>query len=175
MSKMNKLIGYHGTTPENAELILEQKYFKPSRRKNEWLGDGVYFFVHKSWAEKWVGIKYNSTEKSTVLQVTLEYLNEQLIDLDDPNQYDELSELVIHFCKIDKSVDDVDFSNKSPEEQICFACNILKRLDKKICIMMYTFSKENSKNYFPYPRNQKQVCVNNQSIIKSIKIMHRKE
>lgn len=37
-------IGYHGTSPQNAQSILKNKEFKISNKENEWLGPGVYFF-----------------------------------------------------------------------------------------------------------------------------------
>jgi len=37
-------IGYHGTTRESALKILASKKFLISKGKNQWLGEGVYFF-----------------------------------------------------------------------------------------------------------------------------------
>jgi hypothetical protein len=38
--------GFHGTTRENADKILQSGKFKISRGSHQWLGDGVYFFVN---------------------------------------------------------------------------------------------------------------------------------
>lgn len=39
-----KILGYHGTYPENIESIQEFN-FKESSNHDIWLGDGVYFFI----------------------------------------------------------------------------------------------------------------------------------
>lgn len=37
-------IGYHGTTKERAEKIIEEKKFDKSNNEDDWLGSGVYFY-----------------------------------------------------------------------------------------------------------------------------------
>lgn len=39
-----KFVGFHGTTIECADKILETKEYKFSFKEEEWLGKGVYFF-----------------------------------------------------------------------------------------------------------------------------------
>lgn len=41
---MEVIIGYHGTSLENAKSIIN-KGFEPSRGDEHWLGNGVYFFI----------------------------------------------------------------------------------------------------------------------------------
>lgn len=171
---MNKLIGYHGTTPENAKLILEQKYFKPSTRIDEWLGYGIYFFVHKSWAKNWISIKYNSTRNSAVLKVLLLYSDEQLVDLDDPDEMECLDKMMKSLFDTVPCVDYLDYTKKTSQQKMCLVCNMLKDLYTNIGIIMYTFSVPKKGSYIPYKQNQKQVCVNDSSIIKNIELCREK-
>lgn len=39
-----KIIGFHGTYPENVDSILTNNFYE-SKNHDIWLGDGVYFFV----------------------------------------------------------------------------------------------------------------------------------
>lgn len=54
----NAFIGFHGTNDANANSILSS-VFVPSTGMNEWLGDGVYFFIGDTFcpienAKNWV-------------------------------------------------------------------------------------------------------------------------
>jgi hypothetical protein len=47
------LEAYHGTSADNEEEIKEEG-FRLSKGRNQFLGDGAYFFLHSSWhAEDW--------------------------------------------------------------------------------------------------------------------------
>ncbi len=39
-----KLIGYHGTTKENAKKIIKDNRFLKSNSEEEWIGPGIYFY-----------------------------------------------------------------------------------------------------------------------------------
>ncbi len=39
-----KLTGYHGTTKENAKIIIESNKFLKSNSEEDWLGPGIYFY-----------------------------------------------------------------------------------------------------------------------------------
>ena len=56
MSQTTSIIGFHGTSSENAIRIVAEG-FKPSKNEYDWLGDGVYFFQDAperawEWAKK---------------------------------------------------------------------------------------------------------------------------
>lgn len=48
MTEIQKEIGHHGTYLENLDSILRNNFFE-TKDHNEWLGDGVYFFVKSYW------------------------------------------------------------------------------------------------------------------------------
>ena len=164
---MNSLIGYHGTTQENANKILEEKHFKESTKDNEWLGRGVYFFTFRYWAEWWVRIK--KFENVAILKVNLEYTDEQLLDLDNPEQLITLDKIMQNVVKQSTLVKDIDFKTLKNTEVWCFACNFIKQLYPNIGIIAYTFQRNQDwHSYIKLCSNQRQVCVSNPEIITKI-------
>ena len=91
---MVEIEGYHGTSSENSKIIIDNNSFKPSIGDEEWLGDGVYFFVEgipekldveaKKWAisRAWDNDrkKYNYTSYS-VIRSELKVEDEFYLDL----------------------------------------------------------------------------------------------
>lgn len=85
--------GFHGTSFENAkEIILED--FNPSIGDEEWLGDGVYFFVNgisdkpsnqaEEWAiaQSWNKVtKQNTYKRYAVLKCQIEVNEDNFLDL----------------------------------------------------------------------------------------------
>jgi hypothetical protein len=92
-----KLIGYHGTNSENIASIMENGFI-PSKGDDEWLGDGVYFFVYgnsstspieaaKKWAiaSSWDNEKkIYKYEEYTVLKVLITVKSDNFFDLNIP-------------------------------------------------------------------------------------------
>lgn len=84
-----KLTGYHGTTKENAENILNSGY-KLSQKSNLWLGDGIYFFIEDIFSFKWCLSlhknkidKYNKEDiidKMAILKSEVQIEEERLLD-----------------------------------------------------------------------------------------------
>ncbi len=51
---------YHGTTKDNADIIVQTQLMKPSIGDEQWLGDGCYFYVDAEYAFRWILIKYTN-------------------------------------------------------------------------------------------------------------------
>lgn len=81
MEKYKEYIGFHGTTTENAEKILAEKKFNQSKKLDEWLGKGIYFFAYPEDAEWWCKEykKLIQPNEYTILQV--EIVVESVLDL----------------------------------------------------------------------------------------------
>ncbi|UXR73366.1 hypothetical protein MUA48_08300 [Staphylococcus sp. IVB6238] len=80
------LIGYHGTSREAANLITQNKCFKKSKKEDEWLGHGVYFYelIEKAkwWSEK--------KKDPVVIETPITVSEEKFINFDLPSAEDEL-------------------------------------------------------------------------------------
>jgi len=93
MSK--KFIGFHGTTKEYADNIIKQKSFIASNDDEEWLGRGIYFFAdYISHARYWC-TKYKCYPQWSIIFSNIEA--EKIIDLDEPETYEEFLKLAQEF------------------------------------------------------------------------------
>ena len=169
---MNTLIGYHGTTAENAEKILKDQRFLDSNKNNEWLGKGVYFFAYRGHAEWWISQKKYREKNTAVLQAKLEYEDNQLLDLDDPEQLKRLDQFIkIYVDKLNKLKDrtlKIEWSKQTLEQRICASCNLLKQYEQNIGIIIYTYFWDRLDDNSKFRINQRQFCVNEHSIITTI-------
>ncbi|QBX08330.1 hypothetical protein [Streptococcus gordonii] len=88
------MLVYHGTGLSNYEEILKTQQFIYQKRKNHWLGNGVYFFVEdftraKRWAEG------NRPDKSTdpvVIETEFDFESNELLDLDKSDDLNKLDD-----------------------------------------------------------------------------------
>jgi len=168
----NCINGYHGTTLENAILIKESQEFKFSNKDTEWLGAGAYFFAYKAHAEWWITHNRFADTETEILCATLEYDNDQLLDLDDPDQLAMLEMLTKAAVREVNTYfqDTTKAKIQTPEWIWCFTCNLIRKLSPEIGIIMYTFPDR--KGLYPYSRfrgSQKQLCVSDHSIIRNIR------
>ena len=86
------LIGYHGTSAECADLIMETGFIS-SKNHDDWLGYGVYFFIKgiscpKSNAEEWAKNQAWDSDKKchkyktySVIQAEVDVQKSRLLDL----------------------------------------------------------------------------------------------
>lgn len=162
---------YHGTTESNAAKILATKHFKPSTKRNEWLGAGVYFFAYKRHAQWWTEANRYAGKNTCILAATLAYTEEQLLDLDDPNQLEGLNTIVEQTVKKmneSHSGVSVDFSQLTKQEKWNFSCNLVRKIHPKIGIIIYTFTPNYPPGIAGYRQNQRQICVSHEAIIQGI-------
>lgn len=169
-----KIKGYHGTKSSSAEVISTQQRFIPSSKDTEWLGGGVYFFAYKRHAEEWAqreaGKPKNVGEHAVVLSANLKYEESQLLDLDDPEQLDQVNELLRKTAAVTSGISGspkADMRAVERHRRWCLACNLYRRLNRNIKVTSYTFFQKNGKDGFPY--TQRQICVSDPNIISSIK------
>ncbi len=166
--------GYHGTTDTAAASIISQNKFYISNKSTEWLGAGTYFFAHKAYATRWA-IQEASKPKHfgcspAVVSAKLTYNEEQLLDLDDPEQRNQVNELIKEFISITASVENspkADMLRAEQWEKWCFGCNLYRRMRPGIAITSFTFPIRDNLNGFP--DTQRQFCVSDPMIISNIK------
>lgn len=165
---MNSLIGYHGTTQENANKILEEKHFKESTKDNEWLGRGVYFFAFRDSAAWWIQADRYRNQDTAILKVILKYNDEHFLELDDPAQLRQFNKIVKDITSRSKGVKNLYLKQKKNAKVWCFACNLIKQIEPDIGMIAYTFQH---KDYYPDIRlcsNHRQICVSKHEIITDI-------
>ncbi len=106
---MTEIIGYHGTSLKSTELIVRSNY-KLSIGDDEWLGNGVYFFVHgisskpeiqaKKWAiaHAWDNIsKEYKYKKYCVIKSIIQVNEQNLLDLTKEDGVEVLNYLIERF------------------------------------------------------------------------------
>lgn len=165
--------GYHGTLLSKAEQILDTQYFRPSTKNIEWLGKGVYFFAYKRHAQDWAKGESeksrNNGEKYAVLKATLCFEESHLLDMDDPDQLDQVNQLVEKaIIKSSASVNSPKADTRKAErlQRWCFACNFYRKINTDVGVTMYTFVKRYKGNEYPY--TQRQICISDNKIINKI-------
>lgn len=89
------IVGYHATTMQNKEKILQEgfRFSEQSRNKKHWLGKGVYFFEDCYHAVNWNILTMQRDLKQgkkaeindyTILKSIISYDNERAINLSSP-------------------------------------------------------------------------------------------
>lgn len=171
--EIRQISGYHGTTRVNADNIIAEQHFNESNRDNEWLGSGVYFFAYKWHAEWWTTHKRYSGKPTAVLVADLRYTDDQLLDLDDPYVLNSVNRIVNEAISIAKKtglpLGNVDFRGKKYDERGNFSCNLMREMNPKLGIIMYTFDPQCGRGISGYSQNQKQICVSDKTIIRDIR------
>lgn len=86
---------YHGTTKDNADIIIRDRYMLPSTGDDQWLGEGYYFYYDIEYAFRWILIKYTNNFKNqyadnydkiyneySILSAKIDIDQERVFDLD---------------------------------------------------------------------------------------------
>ncbi len=159
----NKMTAYHGTSAAAAASIRKEQHFRESEADNEWLGSGVYFFRYKGHARAW------TKGKGDVLTATLEYDDQELLDLDDPDQREALNRIMAGLNQ--RLLDQITIKPGERNEDArfwCFSCNMYRVVHPEIGIISYTFPRRNPPGASKFPSNARQICVSRHEIITSI-------
>lgn len=93
--KVGRVMYYHGTTKDNADIIVKSQFMQPSVGDDQWLGEGYYFYYDVEYAFRWILIKYtnnfknefsnnydNIYEEYSILSAKINIDPERLFDLD---------------------------------------------------------------------------------------------
>ena len=169
----NQTKGYHGTIQPYADSILSSKKFEISSKPNEWLGYGVYFFLHYEEADWWAkGQASRLFSKKAILMAELEYKDENFLNLDLFQNARDVNRTFKQFLETLKAEGMVAPAFRSKGESRCFAIELYKSKHPEVKVIAYTFDapgKISPKDVF-IPR-QLQYCVVDDSVIKSIELV----
>lgn len=161
---------YHGTIQPFATSILASNHFKVSKKPNEWLGYGIYFFLHYEEAEWWAHVQaHRHSSEKAVLEVSLEFSDETFLNLDLLPCAKSVNHTFINFLDEVKKDGKIIPNFRNEAEERCFAIELYKKLHPEIKVIAYTFDAPGKtfKGYVFRPR-QLQYCVVDNSIIQSI-------
>lgn len=169
------LKGFHSTSEHSANNIIEDIFKINTKRKNEWLGYGIYFFKYKSDAQSWGKNTYYCNPNPVIIECEFEIEEDKFLDLDDPekkNTYEEyFNEILSVLTTNNKSLV---FRDK--EEAMCFGLNLYKK-EYSIDAIQYTFKNSRTKkamgyksNEMSYTYNEVQFCITRNDCIINKKI-----
>ena len=156
------LKAFHTTTSKNARQISFTKKFNPSNKNNEWLGEGIYFWVTYPDAMYWFEKSYTFVDEMCIISVNLSLNEDKILNLDIPHDMNMLVNFTNTYnnemCKKSKKLPRF----KTIEEQRCFYCNLYRKINSLDAII-FTFSQEYNDVGFAVKR--KQICVHNSKTI----------
>lgn len=162
-------IGYHGTLSNRASSILENG-FEHSKKPNEWLGHGVYFFEDIEWAKTWAmnqAKKDNYKHKASVLSAVLSCDDDAFFDLDKTENMQKLQSETYMLAQRQYETGHPELKS---DVMRCVACNFWK-MKYKTKIFAYTFPRMKYNAIgFPVNAEQRQFCVTDNRCIKFIKL-----
>lgn len=170
------LWGFHGTTDESYNKIKEGRNFKCNKRKDHWLGNGVYFFLNDPLkAQWWAGMavrkvkrksKHTSDIKKAVICCKIKVKNNKLLDLDTKVGRVELRKFIHEL----KNTDSPSFSDESDHNVHVLLCQIIDIMVTycQYDVVKYNFLDENDKTRmisYGIKSHGQQVTVFNQQVI----------
>lgn len=160
----NKKSVYHGTSFEAAANIRKERRFRPSEEDDDWLGSGVYFFRYRGHARSW------TKGRGDVVTATLEYDDRELLDLDDPDQWELLNQEIMGLMETMTSKSKIRPGVKNGKQiRWCMSCNLYRKLHPEIGVISYTFPRRNPPpGPSGFPSNARQICVSKQQLITAI-------
>lgn len=165
-----EIIGFHATSQENVNSIIEDKFKINKERCDEWLGYGIYLFKYKIDAITWGEGTYYCKPNPKVIKFYTKIEKDKYLDLDDPqklNEYDEYyKKMLDNLSKHNKVL-----KFKSKYEAMCWGLNIYKK-DNHIDAVKYTFENNRTKNAMKYKSNklgykynETQICISNNDVV----------
>ena len=162
---------YHGTIRPFAECILNYGEFKPSTKRIEWLGNGIYFFENLEDAVWWANTqKKRHGKEGIVLSSILCCNNDQFMDLDKAVNLKKIINYAKRFTEgLEKQGKMIPrFSSENIDALRCFWCNVYKREHPNIKLLAYTFETATETNV-GFRFKQRQFCAVDNSVISEIK------
>lgn len=160
-------IGYHGTTREAAENIVEKKMkYRISCSNKEWLGRGIYFYVNISDARQW-------RNSFAVLRSVIWIKQSEYIDYDT----EKGRELFVRAKQIIEEYAQGKLL-LSAEEAQCVISNMIWDSNPQVKLMAATFPNEprkGQKTIFDYRKKRREFCVRDNDCIIKTELVQQEE
>lgn len=162
----NNIKVYHGTVQKFAKKILQDKAFRFSIKKNEWLGTGIYFYPDEHNAVWWSREQAKHySDVPAIISANLQFDDNQFLDLDDFYQLKNFSEWCQQYFATLNDV--IDFNMNDKHLLWCYCTNAYKRRHENVALIGYTFDQYED-IYTLFCFRQKQLCATDNSIVSNI-------
>lgn len=161
-------IGYHGTTKELAEKIINDREFKVSNQDEDWLGPGVYFFEDDYHQAKNFGKKARKYSEWAVVKSKIKAdAVFDLIQSEDFIFFDKTFKLIVsRYEKINKNK----IRNKVTNKVVFNMIYEHRPYDLVRGVFTVPKGKNIKISGTKYSHSQIQLCVRNLECIKSIEM-----
>lgn len=156
------LTGYHGTSKEYAENILNNQRFLPSIGEKQWLGHGIYFYPNFEDALDWAK-KYHFNNEA-VIHALIYVDDDEIIDFDTSEGKNLFHDIVWLMGE------QLNLSKTQIQKNQCIVCNAIWETNKKIKVLKAHFGKEQThfRTLIDYREQRLEFCVRDTSIIQGI-------
>ena len=118
----NHVIGYHGTSRDNAYQILSKGFEVPEEVMNGWLGDGIYFWTEAEFARDWAEKKISKSAAIIAANIQLGFC----IDFDNSSLFGELLKSTFRQLAIEHEAEGKDLP-KDDGESRAMTCLLINR------------------------------------------------
>ena len=185
-----KIVGYHGTSKECAENIIDTQNIEDSIGDEEWLGKGKYFYDRCTNALEYNMKKYNENreinkpisfnrlmEEYCILEASISCDKKEILDLDEIvllSKFIWAWEQIYKVVKDDENFQKLEFRDGYIIDymigEVCSYKIVTKTFDRFLKNKMYR-DKENTlfdKTRIIYEVKQKYICVKDKSCICNI-------
>lgn len=160
------LTGYHGTTLESANNIIEEGMFKISDSSTEWLGNGIYYYFDISDAYKW-----RNTE--AILHSVIKIEENEYLDIDTPVGADIYNDILDYIA--DMQDKEVNTSIKNSQKNQCAVMKMIWDSCPNIKAISASFATTPTKVRTLIDRRpiRKEFCVRNNDVIKCTQLIRK--
>lgn len=180
-----KLIGYHGTSKENANNILKYKKFLKSRDEDEWIGPGIYFYDNIENAYEYNMRNNNDlsyedfVSKTSILEVNINCEEQNILNLNDfENKFRFILfyDLVKDYIKNNKRFKECDFQDGLVLKYLLEETDLLNGCQVITNVFSRTFKKATKEinSRFAYEIKQLYINVIDEKCISDIKVANNR-
>ncbi|SHJ33342.1 hypothetical protein SAMN02745751_02305 [Dethiosulfatibacter aminovorans DSM 17477] len=183
---IGKQILYHGSEANRANSIFENQKFNTSKDDRHWLGDGVYFYIDKVLAYRWIWNMYEKRHgeiisnnklfgKYGILNAEVTFLEDRVYNLKEiefQNDFSRIKHIVMKKAAEGSKLSKNDFVDGTVLNLMFNEFGYDKNYD--IVIALFSNNKKNLSDLRFKSRiwygTEEQVCVKNEKCILSINI-----
>lgn len=172
---------FHGSIEQSIDSIIKRKSFHVARRKDHWLGNGVYFFIDDiSKAFWWATNARNkenkerqrkklppTSEEEAIIFFEIEIERKKLIDLDTEDDRDKLSKFIKELEGLQVQIT---VKGSEEHEALCALIDMYVAYSGNIDAVKYTFKSDTVTykildNHYGVGNNGVQLSLFNQSLL----------
>lgn len=159
------MTGYHGTTMDSANNIINEGKFKISHSDTEWLGEGIYYYFDISDAYSW-------RETEAILHSVIKIEDTEYLDIDSDIGADIYNQMLDYISTMqDKKID----SSVNIQKNQCAVMKMLWDAYPHMKVVSASFPTVKTKVKTLLDRRpiRKEFCVRNNDCIKCTQLIRK--